>query len=38
MSGSLTDAVLGLVEKTGSEAEASSAAVTEARRALQSRH
>ena len=34
--GSLTDAMLGLVERTGSEAEASQAIACEARKALQS--
>jgi len=34
--GSLTDAMLGLVEKTGSDAEASSATASEAREELQS--
>ena len=36
--GSLTDAMLGLVEKTGSEAEANLAGTAEIRKALQSQH
>jgi hypothetical protein len=36
--GSLTDAMLGLVEKTGAEAQANRANATEARRTLQSSH
>jgi len=36
--GSLTDAMLGLVEKTGADAQANRANATEARRTLQSSH
>ena len=36
--GSLTDAMLGLVQKTGSEAEANHANVSEMRKSLQSPH
>jgi hypothetical protein len=35
--GSLTDAMLGLVEKTGADAQANRANATEARRAVQAR-
>jgi hypothetical protein len=38
LAGSLTDAMLGLVEKTGADAQANRANATEARRTLQSSH